>query len=408
MNIALEYLHKFAIYSPAIQKMNIKARLSLPLLLASMVLAQAGNKSAPVAATKEKSEANTGTDSYRWTEDPKSPEAGAWIVRLAVDAQAKNRPQVAQRLTEMLRAESLNVPCAQDGIYFFTKREGNEKQPSIYWRKGLQGNDERLIDATKLSAVKNASLTIADSSDDAGLLIYGVHAGAAEEQIVHIFDTKARRDLSDTLPRARYSSVNFSPDKKGIYFAKVEPAGTHVFFHPLGTEIASDKLIFGDSFNYEPLGPKDLISLEVTENGRYLLLSVARGVPVKRVDVYSQELDDPDQGVRAIIHSGRDDHFSVVNHGEDVFVLTDNEARRNRVVKIIIDDPHPTRWTTIVPEGKDLISDISIVGERIFLSGVRDGVTQTRIFTLDGKEMGEITYPAIGFERNVHHRCSAH
>ncbi len=239
----------------------------------------------------------------------------------------------------------------EDGVYFFTKREGNGKQSSIYRRKGFKGTDERLIDATKVSDVKNASLTIADSSDDAGLLIYGVHEGGAEEQIVHIFDVNAGRDLPDTLPRARYSSVNFSPDKKGIYYAKVEPAGTHVFFHPFGGVIPADKLIFGDSFNYEPLGPKDLISLEVTENGRFLLLSVARGVPVKRVDVYCQELGDPDEGVRPIIHGGRDDHYSVVNYEEDVFALTDNEAPKNRVVKIVIDDPHPTRWTKIVPEG---------------------------------------------------------
>ncbi len=61
-----------------------------------------------------------------------------------------------------------------------------------------------------------------------------------------------------------------------------------------------------------------------------------------------------------------------------------------------------------MPEGKELISDISIVGERLFVSGVRGGVTQTRIFTLEGKEMGEIAYPAIGFESSVHHRCSLH
>ncbi len=129
---------------------------------------------------------------------------------------------------------------------------------------------------------------------------------------------------------------------------------------PSAGVIPADKLIFGDSFNYEPLGPTDLISLEVTENGRFLLLSVARGVPVKRVDVYCQELGDPDEGARAIIHGGRDDHYSVVNYGEDVFALTDNEAPKNRVVKIVIDDPHPTRWTKIVPEGKELVTDISI------------------------------------------------
>ena len=92
------------------------------------------------------------------------------------------------------------------------------------------------------------------------MLIYGVHEGGAEEQTVHVFDVNARHDL-DRLPRARYSGIDLSPDKKGIYFSKVEPAGTHVFFHSLGGEASGDKLIFGDMFNSEQLGPMQLISL---------------------------------------------------------------------------------------------------------------------------------------------------
>ena len=61
-----------------------------------------------------------------------------------------------------------------------------------------------------------------------------------------------------------------------------------------------------------------------------------------------------------------------MNHEDDLYALTDNEAPNYRVVKISIDDPHPTRWKTILPEGKDVISGISIVGGRLFVSGVRD------------------------------------
>ena len=71
--------------------------------------------------------------------------------------------------------------------------------------------------------------------------------GGADEQSVHIFDVNARHDLPDTLPRARYSGINLSPDKKGIYYSKVEPDGTLVFFHPFGGEVSADKLVFGKS-----------------------------------------------------------------------------------------------------------------------------------------------------------------
>ena len=87
--------------------MNMKTLLSLTLLFTSVFVAQAA----------------TATDPYRWTEDPKTPETAAWIARLAVEAVAKDRPEVAKRLTEMLSAESPEHPCAQDGVYFFTSGE---------------------------------------------------------------------------------------------------------------------------------------------------------------------------------------------------------------------------------------------------------------------------------------------
>ncbi|MEP6686363.1 MAG: prolyl oligopeptidase family serine peptidase, partial [Verrucomicrobiota bacterium] len=361
-----------------------------------------------IEPVKEKFGETTVTDPYRWLEDSKSPETRAWIdsqMRYTERylSQVKNRPEIVKRLTELERVESFSIPSEQQGVYFFTKRLAEENQSSIYLRKGLQGNDERLIDATKLSADQNTSVTIADISQDASLLVYGVRDGGADEETVRVFDVNARKDLADTLPRARYSSVNLSPDKKGLFYSRVDPEGTLVFFHPFGGDAAADKLVFGKMYLYQTLGPMQLISTEVTENGRYLLITVAHGVPPTRVDVYAQELDEPDQKVRGIIH-GMNNRFSVVNYEGDLFVLTDNEAPNYRVVKISIDDPHPSKWKTIVPEGKDVISNISIVGGKLFVSGLHDVVTQTRIFTLDGKETGQITYPAIGSATSVQGR----
>ncbi len=193
---------------------------------------------------KEKFGDKTVTDPYRWLEDSKSPETRAWIdSQMAYTekylSQVKNRPEIAKRLTELLHVESFSVPVERNGNYFFTKRLADENQSSIYLRKGLQGTDERLIDATKLSADQNTSVTIADISKDGGMLVYGVREGGADEETVHVFDVNAHHDLSDVLPRARYGGIDLSPDRKGIYYSKVEPAGTHVFFHSLGGEVSA-------------------------------------------------------------------------------------------------------------------------------------------------------------------------
>jgi prolyl oligopeptidase len=139
----------------------------------------------------------------------------------------------------------------------------------------------------------------------------------------------------------------------------------------------------------------ELIGAEITENERYLMISVAHGVPAKRVDIYMKDLRKADSPIHPVIR-GIDNRFQPVNYGDDLYVMTDYEAPNYRVVKVEIADPLPQRWTEVVREGKDVISGISIVGEKLFVTGLHDVVTQTRIYALDGKQVGEISYPTLG------------
>ena len=372
--------------------MNMKLPLALLLLSLS-----------PVVAAEKSAAAGS---SSSWLEEPKTPETGAWLAHRILAAQINDKAEMAKKLTEMLRAGNVTVPCAQDGVFFFTKRAPGEKQASIYRRKGLTGTDERVIDAAKLGT-KDPALTILDLSKDGSLLAYGVGEGKAAERTVHFFDVNAGTDLSDVLASAHYNTVSVSPDKKGAWYTRVEPAGTRVFFRTFGTEAAADKLIFGETYFFEALGPKDLISTEVTPSGHHLLLSVRRGAQKKRIDVYAQDIEEPDQKIRAIIHA-MDNHFSWRPHGGDLFVLTDNEAPKQRVVKVKIDDPHPLKWEIIVPPSEDPLTGIELVGEKLFVTSAHAGADQTRILNLQGKETGQVITPKADFAQRVFHICSSH
>ena len=393
------------------------SRRFLPVLLLTVALtALAGEKTReihggdgitlpppPVAEVKPVTDTVAGeeiTDPYRWLEDAKSPETREWIAREMKYterylSQVKDRPEIVNRLAELEHVESYGTPTERKGRYFFTKRLPDENQASIYLRKGLHGLDVRLVDATKLSADQNTSVNIASISDDGTRMIYGVREGGADETVLHILDVDKHEELPDVLPRARYSGVSLSPDKQGVYYAKLETAGTLVYFHKLGQPVESDQVIFGKKFGDETFGPMELISASVSQNGRYLVISVAHGVPARRVDIYVKDLRVADSPIKPIIH-GINSRFSVENYGDDLYVLTDYEAEKSRVIKISLGDAMPEHWKTIVPEGNDVISSANIVGGKLFVTGLHDIVTQTRIFTLDGKPAGTITYPTLG------------
>src|SRR5450755_2523995 len=96
-------------------------------------------------------------DPYRWLEDAKSAETRAWIdsqikYTAAYLDQLKIRPSIAARMTELQRVDSYGVPAVHGGKYFFEKRLARENQSSIYQRVGWKGAEDRLVDATTLSA----------------------------------------------------------------------------------------------------------------------------------------------------------------------------------------------------------------------------------------------------------------
>ena len=345
------------------------------------------------------------TDPYRWLEDAKSPATRAWIAEQTKYteqylSQVKIRPEIVNDLTRLERVESYSAPIERGGNYFFKKRQADENQGSIYLRRSLHGKDERLVDATKLSADQNTSVQINDISNDGARLVYGIRSGGADEESVHILDVDKTdvaksRELPDSLPSARYSGIQLSPDKQGLYYARFDPAGTLVFYHKLGSPAPSDELIFGKSFAGENFGPMELINFQISENERYLMIAVEHGVPATRVDIYVKDLRQPNSAIRPVVH-GIDNRFTPVNYADDLYLLTDYQAPNYRVVKVEISNPEPQRWTNVVPEGKDVISGISIVGGKLFVAGLHDVVTETRIFSLDGKQTGRVSYPTLG------------
>ena len=348
------------------------------------------------------------TDPYRWLEDSKSPETRTWIasqMKYTEEylSQVQVRPEIVKRVTELVRTETYSVPIEREGSYFFTKRLPDENQASIYARKGLAGREVRLVDAAKLSADQNTSVHIDDVSKGGDLLVYGVREGGADEQVVRLLHVNNKRELTDVLPRARYSQISLSPDKQGLYYGKLEPSGTMIYYHRLGTPVESDPVVFGKEFNGEKFGTMELIGASITENERYLVIEVHHGVPATRVDVYAKDLRVPDGPIRPIIH-GIDSRFQVENHGDDFYARTDYQAENYRVVRISASDPSPEKWQTVVPQGKDVISEISITGGKLFVTGLHDVVTQTRIYGLDGKPLGEIRYPTLGSASGMYGR----
>ena len=338
-------------------------------------------------------------DSFRWLEDAKSPETRAFI-----DAQnaytgrylkqATIRSQVVDDLDALENVTAASTPHERGDSYFFTKRLSGEQQASIYVRHGWTGKDERLVDPAKLSRDTNTSVSIADVSRDGSLLVYELKQGGADEAGIHVLNVKTGKTLEDELPAARYFGVSFAPDGTSFYYARNNRQGTLLFQHVLGTRMSKDILVFGHEFRGEALGPNDLFSGEVTDDGHYLVVEIQRGVPPRRVDIVFRDLTKPGSPFEVLVW-GLESRFNAIYAKGAWYVKTDYKAPKGTIMKA---DPGimPDVWKTIVPEGTGAVEAWSIVGGKLYVNRLIDVRTETTVYTLDGKSAGRIDYPGIG------------
>jgi len=340
------------------------------------------------------------TDNYRWLENQTAPDTRAYIAAETAYTDSyfaqigPLRERLISRLTELSRVDQVSVPMEAHGRFFYLKRLAAENQASIYFREGLEGAEIKLVDAGGLSADGNASVSIADVPSDGKLLVYGMRHGGADEESVHILDVDAKKDLSDELPLARYSGFGLSG--KTLYYAKILPSGgAAVFTHELGTSADKDVQIFGGSYKGEALGPLDLISCHVSDNGHWLVVEIGHGVPSTREDILLQDLRKPGAALEPLVF-GVDSRFQLHLDGDRMFVSTDLGAPNGKVLRASFGDPSTKSWPVVIAEGKSPIDAVSIAGGKMFVGRLVDVKSETTIYSMEGKEIGTIAYPTIG------------
>ncbi len=348
-------------------------------------------------------------DSYRWLEDGKSTNTRAFIdAQNAYTSrymkQARIRSQTLDDLDELENVSEWRFPMERAGSYFFRKRLAGEQQFSIYIRRNWATQkgtpkDERIIDPEKLGRDPNTSVSLADVSRDGKLVAYAVQQGGADEASIRVFNSKTGKTLEDELPTARYFSVDFAPDGASLYYARNNKQGTLLYQHVLGTRNSRDTLIFGREFRGEELTGDDLFSGVVTDDGRYLVVTIDRGVPARRVDIIYRDLTKPGSTFEVLVW-GLDSRFNAIYARGGWYVKTDYKSPKGRILKA---DPGimPDVWKTIVPEGPDAIADWTIVGGKVYVNRLKDVKSETAVYTLDGKPSGSIDFDGIGLSSVV-------
>ena len=361
----------------------------------------------PVAPTSNQVDDYNGVkvgDPCRPLESPDSPESRAWIEaenKITFDF-LKTIPQrdgIKKRLTEIWDCERFSVPFKEGGRYFFSKNSGLQNQNVIYTTTNFSEAPRELLDPNLLAKDGTIALGGLDVTEDARLMAYGLATAGSDWQQWKVRDVETGKDRRDLLDWVKFSNASWKKDGSGFYYSRYDKPDEKsklrsqvynhkLFFHRLGTPQSQDKLI------YERPDQKEwLFNAEVTDDGRYLIISVQRGTDPKN-RIFYKNLADPSSKVVELLDKADAEYDFVDNQGPVFIFRTNLDAPLGRIISI--DTTKPLKINELVLESRDKLEAVSSVGERFIAVYLNDAYSAVKLFKRDGSADGEIALPGFG------------
>ena len=282
------------------------------------------------------------------------------------------------------------------GRYFYAKKEGNQNQPIVYMREGLDGADKVLIDPNQGSSDDTVTIDWFVPSKDGKLLAYGSSVGGTETSTLYILDVDTGETLEESIPKVRSANPQWLKDRSGFYYSRPRDVKTigpgeevyerRIFFHKLGDDYNGDRLVFGNGLEKEEIPDATL-----SPDERYLLIDVFMGWGRNRLYVLDLRRDK----LITIADDGENAYTGEII-GNTLYLLTNWKASRYQIFAVDLRKPERDNWRRIVPEGKPVIESATVVGDKLYTAGIVDAHSELAAYSLDGKNRKVIPLPEIG------------
>ena len=337
-------------------------------------------------------------DPYRWLEDPDSADTAAWITEQNavtdgwLDGVA-GRERIRTRLTELWDHPRASAPVRRGERWFQHRNTGLQNQDVLFRMGSATGADaEVLLDPNGLSEDGTVALIVAEPSHDGSLLAYSTSSAGSDWQTWRVLDVATGAEHDDVLEWSKFSAAAWTHDRAGFYYnaydapeqgAEYEQRndGERLQYHRLGTPQTADEVVLA-----WPDAPEWNFGAEVVDDGRWLLVTVALGTE-RRTRLWGAPVG---QTPRPLIDEFDAAYQVVGAHDGTLFVRTDLDADRGRIVAVDLTDPARERWREVVPESGDTLEHARVVGGRLVALYLHDASHRIRLFELDGAPAGEV------------------
>lgn len=366
---------------------------------------------------------NVIADPYRGLEEPDAEVTKVWVeaqnqVTFNYLEEIPIRETIKQRLTKLWDYEKYGTPFKKGENYFYFKNDGLQNQSVLYTLPSLDAEPRVLLDPNQLSEDGTVALSGLAISENGQFLAYGLSTSGSDWQEWKVRDIQTGEDLQDHLQWIKFSGAAWTYNHQGFFYSRYDQPNQKskleaenadlespqveqfsktdvnyyqkLYYHKIGTPQSEDILIY-----HRPDQKEWGFGGEVTEDGKYLIISVWLGTDSRNL-VFYKDLTNPNSEVIELINQFEAD-YSFIDNDDDIFYFrTDLNAPRGRVIAIDTKKPSSENWLEIIPQTVEKLDSVGILNNQFVADYLQDAHSQIKIFDLKGNLIREVELPGIG------------
>ncbi len=346
-------------------------------------------------------------DPYRWLEKLDDEKVQSWIQKQnqlynSVMGKLSGGENLYREFLSLYFPKRMGLPSRYHDRYFFSEQWGTMNYSIIY-------TSISPLDPTKKKEVLNpnkwgkggiVSLDWMYPSPDGSIIAYGKSEKGSEESTLCLLNVGNRKHLPDMIQRTRAATVAWLPDNSGFYYTRYPKRGEvplgdeyynrRLYFHKIGQDPSRDSLVFGEDRKKE-----EWIDVSPGSDENYILVSST--FDWTKNDLYLKKATFG--GKFKPIAEGLCGKFSADVLFDKVYLYTNLEAPKGKIMVTDVDKLDPSHWKELIPEGKGVIENFLIIGRKLVVRYLEDVHSRVGIYSLSGKHEYDLEFPTMGSAR---------
>jgi prolyl oligopeptidase len=366
-------------------------------------------------------------DPYRWLENAADPKVGAWSdaqndrTRGYLDA-LPDRGAVKARLTKLIREASPSYAglAARGNLVFAYYTDPAKQQPMLVTMNAAADPASRkpLLDPNKIDAKGLTAIDWFVPSGDGTKVGVSMSKGGSEDGTLHVFDAVSGKEIGEAIDRVQYptagGSMAWSADGKGFWYTRypgseAPEADRHfhmqVYFHTLGTDVKSDKLVLGTKDGTEKVSeifldnrynrPSIMAMVQRGDGGIWAFYVLKEGAAPVQVATYEDKLV-----------------YATIGPDDGIYAISRKNSSNGSIQKLsppFAKGALPGAPTVVPASGVAILSggaeqqspDLDFDAHHLFVRDIIGGPLEVRAFDLDGKPQGKLPLPPIASNTEI-------